>query len=393
MPEQSVSSGGPVTATPGAPDPGMEELHGQLESDLGQEQEAISTRDSAYDRFLSTAGNFNPDAAAGPQPMFDQPAPQEHFNEIMQQAPLLMGLAAIGGSLGHQHGMTMLQSTNAMMKGIVSGSKQQYEDARKNYDESYQQFLDKQKTWMDVYKAYSTAYKGNVDAQLRAVTAANTAVGVAQRDVKMDRTQIAQMNTLTQKIREQHDKVSMFNSKLDVDQQRADAATLNAESSATRANTGVATEARKGAAAGKNAAASDASTKQLLGTIKELKTMIKNHNAMTGLAGAGRRAVEWGASATGISDDVPATQFNSKLNLLISKVPEILKVKGKMGKDQREKIDAAVNDLKLTSGRQMEVKLNELEELLGEAGNPAELETKTINGKTYVKRAGQWYQQ
>jgi hypothetical protein len=109
---------------------------------------------------------------------------------------------------------------------------------------------------------------------------------------------------------------------------------------------------------------------------------------LTGAGGKGRRIVEFVQSSLDGDAQLPATEFASKMHLLLAKVPEILKMKGKMGKDQREQINEAVSGLEnATSGPQAKVKLNELKKLL------AIPPTKTLDGKTYVQRDGKWYAQ
>ena len=121
---------------------------------------------------------FDPESATGAMPLpFAEGAPTDHFNNIVGQAPLLMALGALGGVLGRNHGIAMLESTNAMMKGMVTGSAEQYQDARQQYEAKYQQWRDQSKTFLDTYKAYANAYKGRVDADARAYQGALSAVG------------------------------------------------------------------------------------------------------------------------------------------------------------------------------------------------------------------------
>jgi hypothetical protein len=172
--------------------------------------------------------SFDPDSAAGPQPTFNYPEPQDHFKDVMAQAPLLMGLAAIGGAFGKMHGMTMLASTNAMMKGLVQGNDAAYSDARQKYDAAFDQYKTQQKTWFDTYRAYIQAYKGRVDAQARAVQGANAAVGMDIRDQAMTQKNVAQVALIQPKIDEIHAKIRALDSNAVSNRMRADAAKSNA---------------------------------------------------------------------------------------------------------------------------------------------------------------------
>lgn len=144
--------------------------------------------------------DFNPSSETGPKPEFNDQLPQDHMGDIMKVAPIWMAFAALGGKFAHQSGLTMLTSTNAMMKGIVQGNSEAYAVARAKYDADYEAFKDKQKTWVDTYKAYSQAYKGRVDAAMQAYRGANTAVGLAQSNAKNAQKEAEMMELLPAKI-------------------------------------------------------------------------------------------------------------------------------------------------------------------------------------------------
>jgi hypothetical protein len=351
---------------------------GNVQGDLTQAQ---AVRDAAIAKRDTDVAEYNPEGAAGAQPEFKAPTPQDHFEDVMKQAPLLMALGAVGGIFGKQHGITMLASTNAMMKGVVQGNADAYKDARAKYDQQYQEYLDKSKTWLDVYKAYSTAYKGRIDADQRAVQGANAAVGNFEKEARMTKGQIAQMIAIKKGLEVKNAQIQRMSDQEITDMIKAEAAKAQAAASAKRADTGAATAASKTSAAG--AAAGDALT-----TIDELEGLIKNNPGLTGYAGMARRGAEFVTSSLGPGGKpLPATEFQSKMDLLLSKVPEILKQKGgKMGVDQRKKIDEAVSALHGgVSGEQALVKLNALKELLGAP------ETKTVDGKTYKSLGnGRW---
>lgn len=189
----------------------------------------MQTRDQAQADLSSSISNFNPPENTV-KPAFNEPAPTDHFNDIVGLSPMLMALGAIGGKFGNVHGIAMLESTNAMMKGMVTGSAEQYADARKQYEEKYSQWQDQTRTWNDTYKAYMAAYKGRIDAQQRAVNGANAAVGLA---TKMDAMTIKQVNDklkLDNQIRDTNSKIS---SRSSTDESKR----ITAESSAARAAT------------------------------------------------------------------------------------------------------------------------------------------------------------
>jgi hypothetical protein len=167
----------------------------------------IQNRDAAQADLSASIQGFNPPENTSP-PSFTQPAPTDHFNDIVGLSPLLMALGAIGGKFGNAHGIAMLQSTNAMMKGIVTGSAEQYADARQQYEQKYDQWRDQQRTWDDTYKAYMTAYKGRIDAQQKAVNGANAAVGIALKNANMTEKQVMDAQKVGAQIADYHSKIA-----------------------------------------------------------------------------------------------------------------------------------------------------------------------------------------
>lgn len=364
-----------------------------IEAQLGQ---SLAARDAATAQRDQDLANYNPEGATGPEPEFTAPTPQDHFQDVMKVSPLLMALGAVGGIFGKQHGIAMLASTNAMMKGVVQGNADAYQAAREQYNEQYQQYRDKSKTWLDVYKAYSTAYKGRIDADQKAVQGANAAVGVFENQARMTKGQVAQFIALKKTLEVKDAQIQRMSDQEITDMIKAEATKQNAASGAVRASASqqnAATNAGKARAA---TASSAAATDEGVQMIAELEDLIKHNKGMTGLAGKVQRGKEFVTSSVSDDASMPATQFQSKMELLIAKVPEILKMKGRMGKDQRDKIDAAVNGLKGgVSGPQAVVKLEALKRLLTDIPDAAQgnSETRVIDGTTYVNKNGTWYAQ
>ena len=60
-----------------------------------------------------------------------------------------------------------------------------------------------------------------------------------------------------------------------------------------------------------------------------------------------------------------ATQFKSKMESMMTNAYRLLKQQGgRMGADERRKLDDAIEGIKMTSGKQQLVKLDELQETL-----------------------------
>ena len=99
-----------------------------------------------------------------PIPAFDDPVPANHFGAVMQQAPWLFALTALGGKMTKMSGQAMLGGATGMIQGLMNGSEQQYKDARQQYEDNYNKWLEHWRQTEENYKLYLDAYKGRVDA-------------------------------------------------------------------------------------------------------------------------------------------------------------------------------------------------------------------------------------
>jgi len=98
--------------------------------------------------------------------------PPQRDTGIFSQAPLLIALTALGGKAIGLHARTMLGATNGMVKGMLMGNQQAYDDAVNQYKENRQKLLD---TWDLQQKYYETlyhSYADRADAKLKAIQAA-----------------------------------------------------------------------------------------------------------------------------------------------------------------------------------------------------------------------------
>jgi hypothetical protein len=340
----------------------------QVQAIEAEEDQALKEREAANARLTADSATFDPEGSIGKPPEFTGNVPQDHFKDVMNQAPLLMGLAAVGGAFGRAHGVAMLQTTNAMMKGIVQGSSDAYSEARQKYDQQMEDFKAKQKTWLDVYKAYAAAYKGRIDADLRAQQGANAAVGVISKQAQMTKTQIGNTIKLSDQLKKTADQVDRHSHQDVTDAIRAKAAEENAATNAKRASDAAAARGQK--ASDKDAQKKDTQN-LVLQQIGELEDIVKTTPGVTGLAGAVRRGFEWADSSVDSSAAVPATQFRSKMETMVTGAYRLMKEQGgRLGADERKKIEDAVEGVKMTSGKQQLAKLAELKEAITGAAAP-----------------------
>lgn len=193
-----------------------EQMSSELQQDDSQLNAATQRATQAQQKSQSLADSMAafeqqnlPSVNARPE--FNEQMPQEHFQAVMSQAPILMGLAALGGKFARVHGLGMLASTNSMMKGLVSGNQKQYEDAHQDYQQKYQQYQDKEKTWFDVYNTYMRAYRDRIDVEQLAVKAAEASVGYAVEKKQMDQSQIHQMQQFNEQLRKNSAEITHWN--------------------------------------------------------------------------------------------------------------------------------------------------------------------------------------
>jgi hypothetical protein len=261
-----------------------------VQTDLAAAQDQQKTAQGALQ---DTISNFSPPENTAPA-AFNQPAPTDHFNDIVGISPLLMALGAIGGKFGRAHGVAMLASTNAMMQGIVKGSAEQYADARQQYETKYEQWKDQNRTWNDTYKAYMLAYKGRIDAQARAVQGANAAVGIAQKNSALSEKQVEQKAKLDEAIRVNDAKIRRMDSQNVTDD-------IKAKSAASKAATAEKEAALKVEQVRDQTKTADANT--LTATSRSLKSeadaILKQYPAS-----AGKRPPEIDAKLKGIRDSM-----------------------------------------------------------------------------------------
>ena len=146
------------------------------ESDL-RTQEATANQDIAALRAK---------AAQGPPQSepFTMTEPQQNAQMVLQSAPLLIGLTALGGRLTHQTGLTMLKSTDAMFKGAVQGNQEAYDNAKAAYDQNFKKYLDREKQRAQVYKDVMAAMGDVVGADETALRIADKAVGDERANYK-----------------------------------------------------------------------------------------------------------------------------------------------------------------------------------------------------------------
>lgn len=307
-----------------------------------------------------------------PEPFTEQP-PQRDMG-VMALSPYLIGLAALGGKATGLHAKTMLGAVNGMTQGLIQGSEQKYQDARKNYDDAYQRWLDKFTLQQKIYAEMRQVYKGRIDADMKALEFARKATGDSHR-VDMDEFRKWEE---TQKLANQ---LKQTNKRIDHDR--------NTEQIQREK-----IERAKQAQAQKQAQHGQA-IDGAIGQIDNLIAQLQANPDVAGARGFVTRGLETGRTAMGIGDqnDTHAHNFQSAMEALMLQVPRLLTGSSKSAKDERVRVDSIANALKLGSTAPIAIgKLNELKTILqGQKSASADQpdEHGFVVGKEYTNPKGQ----
>jgi hypothetical protein len=98
--------------------------------------------------------------------------PPEPNRGVLSVAPLLIGLAAIGGKSMGLHAQVMLGAMNGMVSGAMKGDQMAYQDNLKKYQLNQQKMMAVYELQNQYYQEMMNAYKGQADAELKAITLA-----------------------------------------------------------------------------------------------------------------------------------------------------------------------------------------------------------------------------
>jgi hypothetical protein len=190
------------SSAPSGPDPSS--ISQYYEDQLGQDRAALEDLAKS-----EKPPDFTPPPSGGAP---GAPQPQSGITSV---APLLIGLAALGGKATGIHDTAMLGATNGMVSGLIQGSEQKYRDQKAAYDTAYQQWLDKWNQQQKIYNEMRQVYKGRVDADLKALQFARQVTGdqskVDQAAVKaFQQAQIISDKLKNTDIRQAHDQADIY---------------------------------------------------------------------------------------------------------------------------------------------------------------------------------------
>ena len=287
-------------------------------------------------------------SAMAPPPMqtpFSEPEVQDHFKQTQAVMPFLFAMSALGGKLTKASGMSMLGGMTGMQKGLIQGDQEAYQKNRQKYEDAYRKWREDWESKRDTYEMYLKAYAPRIDASKIAWEKAEKVhddVSMAKAKAYGDAKTWAKISngfTDAHTRATNADTNKMFKEKeIPIQQQNADA---HSEDADTRRDKPVKVDAAK-----------EAKKKKVVGSVIDqidaMDKAIDEQAGITGLSGMVRRGVETAKTATGIGDqNTPAHKFATANNLFLSELPIALGLSSRSAKDQREKVEAAADALRM----------------------------------------------
>jgi hypothetical protein len=273
--------------------------------------------------------------------------------KVMDLAPLMIGLTAIGGRLTGLHAKTMLAATNGMVQGVLQGSDQAFNDAKAKYEQSSKKILELHQLRQQYYQTLYQAYGDQANAKERAIKASRDLVNDGFKHdmdvVKAEAQQTKIMNDLQTKMQS----LDLKELQIQVQQMREKAQEKHWDVLEHQGQEKIDDKKK----AGKEAQS------DVLTDIQALRQELAASNGgVAGVRGMVNRGMETFKTATGIGDQsAPAHQFQSRVDSLLLKLPKALTGSSKSAKDERARVDQIANLLKM--GETGPIALQQLDEL------------------------------
>ena len=148
----------------------------QRDAQLNQEIARVQAEGAQEQALADTEGQAEIARAqqfAGSQQPFTEPTPQDHIEGIMQGAPWIMALAALGGAAGKLSGQAMMDGLNGVSEGLLKGDQEGMQNAWNKYDAEYQKWKTRSDQQFKIYSVLEDAYGKSADGRMRAMHAAH----------------------------------------------------------------------------------------------------------------------------------------------------------------------------------------------------------------------------
>jgi hypothetical protein len=356
-------------------------IYDQRKNQKVQQQKQIEqqAQQSAIGNLRQKAGM---EAAQQPDEFQGQQPPTTMVPEIMKSMAPMMLLTALGGAFTKQSGMTMLGAMNGIVQGINKGDAEGRDRAWQQYQDTYKQWKDKVDEAHRIYEEHKAALGDNAFADMQAQKFANQVIHDENEQMSDLAGQMNKKYELSVRAAEAHSNLQMkMQSAQSLDEYRE--RSLADREAAAKAKTSVS-----------NTDIDDA-VNLIDGALKQLES----GKILTGAGGMAHRGLETVAGIFG-QGGTEAHDFQAQLSTLRTKLPGILTArKDRSSAQTRAQIDKIAPGLEVgandkTTKSNLLMLKKHLLDLNGQgAAAPSTDETKTINGKTYIKKDGKWFEQ
>jgi hypothetical protein len=192
-------------AAPADPVPGFgnfkQEVYQDADTLQQMGQQGVAEADKQGEQQIDLAERY----AASQEP-FTEETPKDQIAQVMNGAPWLFALTALGGAASKMNGMAMIEGLNGLSSGLIAGDQQALDQGWKKYNADYEKWKARQDQQARIYDVLSNAYGKAGDAKLRALTAAQKMTNDAM-SLKLDVDDPRKVAELRSKIEESHAKV------------------------------------------------------------------------------------------------------------------------------------------------------------------------------------------
>lgn len=153
-----------------APDTsGLDAQIGQGQQAAAGDEQALEAADTGKaDLAAQTAGQLQGDDAKMEQLFQQYPAREVAYGAAMKAAPLIGLLATLGGKAAGISGQGMLGGLTGMMEGLNQGAEDKYQDGLTKWKQQLQTLKDRHEEQIEIYKLMLDAYSGRADAAQKA---------------------------------------------------------------------------------------------------------------------------------------------------------------------------------------------------------------------------------
>lgn len=409
-PPTSMPGGMPKMETP-------EEYTKKGEALLKKEQDErkplVEAQEASIKKMFDLAGRLkSAEAPAAPTLKDMEPAPQSQYRDPTQALGSMGSVLALIGSFKTRRPMTAaLNAAAASMKGFHQGDQERVKLEREKWHDNMEAALKQNQIETERYTAALQRAKFDIEKARPEFEAIAAESGHNQMLMATQHQDYQTMEKIYEGARKTGDKMVETYVKdqefrlrqKEMSQRSAETAAYRKESLQLRRDQ----MEEKASKVAEKAVAAGKSAERAVEIISEMKGILETNAGVTGIAGMAKRPLESVLSIVGGPESGPAHQYESlarELQNVLRKTQEF-QYKGRTLSKEVADRDVIVRGLKFgdTGSISMD-QLNHLENMLTGGGTSfqskdgrqsagAMHETKVVDGKTYTKINGTWYEQ